>query len=180
MSRALISLFLLSLFACESAIPQSRSLDKLLSDQVELLGDISSAKRTELYNETVRRSNQEAGRPGASLFLIFTDGGFRAAPGLNPGKDLLTGLDAGSRPTIVFDESNPFSEERRETYGGLSEKEAAEFVTLALLQAWGLNDLPSVKVVRTPSSGYAAAYVDGVLRLNPSFLFVATAPRSAT
>ena len=62
------------------------------------------------------------------------------------------------------------------SFQGLSEREASELVARSLLFTWGVRPDGPVKVVRAAGAPYAAAYLDGVLRLNPAFVYMASAP----
>lgn len=45
----------------------------------------------------------------------------------------------------------------------------------SLLSQWGIGQDGRIAVDRATGAPYAAAYVDGILRINPSFLYLATA-----
>ena len=42
--------------------------------------------------------------------------------------------------------------------------------------SWGVNPTGEVVVMRASGAPYAAAYMDGVLRINPAFVYMAAAP----
>jgi hypothetical protein len=44
---------------------------------------------------------------------------------------------------------------------------------------WSLRPRAAIRVERAASAPYAAAYADGVLRLNPTLLYLAAAPPEA-
>ncbi len=164
--------------ACE-ALPtpaQERKATQALESSAESLEHQPAAVRREFYAEVARQSQSEEGMPGASLFPFAVDGGFVAAPALNPKRDLMDGENAPSAAALRFEDFNAFGTDRREALGGLSEREAAEVVARALLSHWGIDAARSVTVVRSSRAGYAAAWVDGELRLNPAFLYMASAP----
>ena len=58
---------------------------------------------------------------------------------------------------------------------GLSEREASELVARTLLTHWGIQQTGPVQVDRVSGAPYAVAYVDGILRINPAFLYLAAA-----
>jgi hypothetical protein len=138
-----------------------------------------AAARQELFRELARNSQGEAGQPArqAVLFVMSTDGELVAAPGLDARADLLSGspADAGQTHLLSFPSAGTaqWPEERRESLQGLSEREVAELVARSLLSAWSVRPRGVVQVDRAPGAVYAAAYVDGILRLNPSFLYLA-------
>ena len=45
-----------------------------------------------------------------------------------------------------------------------------------LLSLWNVQTTGAVNVVRAPGAPYAAAWIDGELRLNPAFVYMAPAP----
>jgi len=134
--------------------------------------------RHELFGDVARRSQTQAGRAGAVLFPMLVNGEFVAAPGLDPRSDLLGATDAGGEVLIAFDRDAPFSEDRRDAFQGLSEREAAELIGRSLLQHWGLRPSGTVTLVRVAGAPYAAAWIDSELRLNPAFVYMAAAPTS--
>lgn len=145
-----------------------------LTGAPELLEFEPVASRQALYLELARQSRTEAGEAGRALQLFPLGRGQElvAAPGLEPGADLLDGAAAGASLRLSFD---AWPEERRESLQGLSEREAAELVARTLLVRWGVHAPGAVQVERAPGAPYAAAYVDGLLRLNPAFLYLAAA-----
>ena len=77
---------------------------------------------------------------------------------------------------LVFDaRGERWPEDRREGLQGLSEREAAELVARTLLTHWGVRPEGTVQVDRASGAPYAVAYVDGILRINPAFLYLAAA-----
>jgi hypothetical protein len=163
--------------ACDVApgAAQAPSVSSALTSTAESLEYQPAATRRELYVELARQSQAEEGSAGASLFPFLTDAGYRAAPGLKASADLVAGTDAAAGATLRF-EDDGFSTEPRDALGGLSERAAAELVARALLRQWGVVGGKAVPVVRAARAGYAAAWVDGELRLNPSFIYLAATP----
>ena len=105
------------------------------------------------------------------------DGEFVAGPSLEAVADLLGSADGGSGFDVIFDRGGDrFSEDRRDAFQGLSEREAAELIARSLLSQWGLRPSGQVTVVRVAGAPYAAAWIDGQLRLNPAFIYMAAAP----
>jgi hypothetical protein len=178
--RRLISLAALSLLAAcgGSALPtKAPSTLQALTNTAEFLEFETPAARTELFRDVARTSITQAGRTGPVLFPILNDGVLVAAPGFDPHADLLTAADAGAGLQLTFDiPGERWSEDRRDAFQGLSEREAAELVARSLLNLWGISPGKPVTVERASGAPWAAAYVDGILRLNPSFVYMAAAP----
>lgn len=154
------------------------SSTQALTGTAEWLEFESPQVRVELFKEVARRSTAEAGARGAVLFPIMTNGEFIAAPGLESSADLLGAADAGQVSVeLVFETTgDSFAEDRRDAFQGLSEREAAELIARSLIHLWNVKPSGSVSVVRMPGAPYAAAWIDGQLRLNPSFVYMASAP----
>jgi hypothetical protein len=150
-----------------------------LTGSPELLEFESPSTRLELYREVARISQLEAGQVAQSsmLFPITLNGELVAAPGIEGRTDLLQAPDAGAPLQLNFDgrTGERWQEDRRESFQGLSEREAAELVARTLLAHWKVNPTGVVQVDRASSAPYAAAYVDGILRINPAFLYMAAA-----
>lgn len=133
--------------------------------------------RRDLFQDVARQSQAQAGAHGAVLFPMLVNGEFLGARAIDPRMDLLAATDAGAPLLLTFDgRGERFSEDRRDAFQGLSEREAAELVARTLLQHWNLSPEGSVAVVRAPGAPYAAAWIDGELRLNPAFVYMAAAP----
>lgn len=133
--------------------------------------------RVELFRELTRQSTIQAGKRGTALFPILVGDTFVAAPALPASGDLLSPQDAGITIDLSFDaRTEPFAEDRREAFQGLSEREAAELIARSLLHLWQMKPTGPVSVVRAPGAPYAAAWIDGQLRLNPSLIYLAAAP----
>lgn len=132
--------------------------------------------RHELFREVAQKSQAQAGKRGAVMFPMLQAGSFVGAPGLDPRVDLLSLGDAGNGLLLTFDDTDGFSLDRRESFQGLSEREAAELVARSLVHHWGLAPEGAVAVVRVAGAPYAAAWLDGELRLNPAFVAMASAP----
>jgi hypothetical protein len=164
---------------CGGSVQPSRTLSvhQALTDSPELLEAESVAVRQELFRDAARISLTEAGREGDApvLFPIIFGGGIYAAPALDPRADLLQPPDAGQPLALTFDGRARWPEERHEALQGLSEREVAELVARTLLGLWGLSDEGVVQVERASGAPYAVAYVDGILRINPAFLYLAAA-----
>lgn len=181
MRRAAPVLVWLMLSACGGA-PSTRSpvtARQALAQAPELLEESPGALRAAWRHELLRAAQSEAGQPASShsLFPLFLGEAALAAPALDARADLLAPaatpalrLSLDGRPGLGW------SDERRDALQGLSEREAAELVARALLSRWGLPATVPVQVERAAFAPYAAAYVDGVLRLNPAFVLLAAAP----
>ncbi len=179
MTRSLlISSVLLVAAGCGGGALPSRtpSTSQALMGTAELLEFDSPSARHDLFHEVVRQSQLQAGATGAVLFPILRGGEFVAAPALDSRLDLLQAPDAGAPLVLSFATSDPFAEDRRDAFQGLSEREAAELIARSLLHSWGLHPTQAVTVQRAAGAPYAAAYMDGVLRLNPAFVYMASAP----
>ena len=130
--------------------------------------------RQELIRALVRDSAQEqAGASDGALALLpfVQNGELRAAPALEGRGDLFDVPDAGEPAALLF-EGEGWSEERRDSLQGLSEREAAELVARSLAARWNLPGRDALRVDRADGVPYAAAYADGVLRLNPVLLYL--------
>ena len=175
----------LLLVACGGGAVPSRGtpVRQALTNLPELLEFESPQARQELFREVARASLSEAGQVAhpAVLFPISVDGELRAAPGFDPRTDLLQAPDAGTYQLTFDSPGERWPEDRRELLQGLSEREVAELVARSLLSQWGIGPEGRIAVDRATGAPYAAAYVDGILRINPSFLYLAAsfAPSSA-
>lgn len=180
MSRiALISLSLLFAVGCGVGGTPARGVSstQALTGTAEWLEFESPQFRLELFRDVARQSASQAGTKGAVLFPMLVEGEFVAAPALDQAADLLSAGDAGAPVDLVFEtRGDRFAEDRREAYQGLSEREAAEVIARSLMTLWNLKPTGAVTVVRVPGAPYAAAWIDGQLRLNPSFVYMASAP----
>lgn len=178
--RLSLSVCLLALAACEPAPVRRTAPAAALLELPEALEFEPLAVRQELYRGVMRAAAQEAGRDvtagGAALFPLARGGHLVAAPALE-GVDLLLTPDAGAGMLLAFEArgAERWSDERTESLQGLSEREAAELVARTLLGRWGVKPSGPVRVDRALGAPYAAAYVDGVLRINPAFVYLAAA-----
>ncbi|MFZ5472087.1 MAG: hypothetical protein ACOZIN_21870 [Myxococcota bacterium] len=170
---------LLILAACGYGTSPSRvlSASQALTGTAELLELESGATRQELFRDIARASEMEAGRPatGPVFFPVVFGGELVAAPGFDPRADLLQAPDAGEPLQLSFDGRERWAEDRRESLQGLSEREAVELIARSLLAHWGIRPQGVVSVDRATGAPYAAAYVDGTLRVNPAFVYLAAA-----
>jgi hypothetical protein len=144
----------------------------------------SPSTRLELYREVARLSTVESGQAAQALVLfpISQSGELVAAPGFEARTDLLQSPDAGAPLQLSFDgrAGERWPEDRRESLQGLSEREAAELVARTLLAHWKIDPAGVVQVDRASGAPYAVAYVDGILRINPAFLYMAAAQGPAS
>jgi hypothetical protein len=170
------------LTACGEAgkpVLATMSARQALTNPPEFLEFESQATRLELYREVAKQSVVEAGQAAQALVLfpITRSGELLAAPGFDARMDLFQSPDAGGGLQLVFDAryGERWPEDRREGLQGLSEREAAELVARTLLTHWGIRPEGSVQVDRASGAPYAVAYVDGILRINPAFLYLAAA-----
>ncbi|QRK04266.1 hypothetical protein JQX13_28800 [Archangium violaceum] len=155
-----------------------------LTSPPELLEFENPSTRLELFREVARISETEAGQAAQApvLFPITQNGELVAAPGVEARTDLLQSPDAGAQLLLSFDGrvGERWPEDRRESLQGLSEREAAELVARTLLDHWKINPSGVVQVDRASGAPYAVAYVDGMLRINPAFLYMAAAQGPAS
>lgn len=178
LTRSLISLLVLAaaVAGCGVPLPKGMSTAQALTSSAEWLESEPLATRHELFREVARQSTAQVGRSGAVLFPLLVNGTFIGAPALSPGLDLLGAGDAGAAVLLSFDRTQPFAEDRRDAFQGLSEREAAEQIARSLMVQWRITPAGTVNVVRVDGAPYAAAYIEGELRLNPSFIYLAAVP----
>lgn len=173
---SLVAASALALVACGgTGLPTQRtSASQALTGAPELLELEVPTARQELFREIARTSQLQAGitATGPVLFPIVQDGEVVAAPGFDPRADLLQAPDAGDPLQLDFG-GQRWAEDRRDSLQGLSEREAAELVARTLLYYWGVQPTGPVLVDRASGAPYAAAYVDGILRINPAFVYMA-------
>jgi hypothetical protein len=185
MPRSALALaLLLSLAACgDIGVPLRAGMtaQQALLLPPEQLEFEPPAVRQELFRELARASLREQGLPANNtvLFPLESSGALVAARGVDPRSDLLQAPDAGAQLALRFEgRGERWPEDRRDSLQGLSEREAAELVARTLLAHWGVSPGALVQVDRAAGAPYAAAYLDGVLRINPSLLYLAASPAS--
>jgi hypothetical protein len=170
-----ISLFVLSfavLTSCGVGANTSRSLStaQALTQPAEWLEFEAPQVRKELLADVLKTSTTQVGSTGAVLFPVQRNGEFKAGPSLTA-VDLLGNTDSGDIHIVEI--SGQFSDDRREAFQGLSEREIAEQVARSLLAEWNISSKEIIRVARTPASGWAVAFVENELRINPAFLYLA-------
>lgn len=160
------------------ALPtRTPSVSQALTGTAEWLEFESPANRAELFRDVAKQSQLQAGLTGAVLFPMVQGTSLVAAPGLDARIDLLQAPDAGAPLMLAFDtRGDRFSDDRRDAFQGLSEREATELIARSLLHSWGLRPTGTVIVTRAAGAPYAAAWTDGVLRINPAFVYLAATP----
>ena len=150
-----------------------------LTGSPEALEFEPASTRQELFRELARLSEQQEGQAAQALvmFPISQRGELVAAPGFDTRMDLLQAPDAGGGLQLTFEgrTGEHWPEERRDSLQGLSEREASELVARTLLTHWAIGQPGPVQVDRVTGAPYAVAYVDGILRINPAFLYLAAA-----
>lgn len=162
---------------------RSQTSGAALTGTAELLELETPDTRREMFHDLARLSALQAGRTANSpvVFPIVQNGEVVAAPALDPHVDLLQAPDAGGALDLVLDDRpERWSDERRDGLQGLSEREAAELVARTLLTLWNVRPTGPVQVDRAAQAPYAAAYVDGILKVNPSLLYLAASPDRAS
>ncbi len=180
--RALIITSFFALAACGGGVTmpsRSVSAQQALSGMAEALEFESPQVRQELYRAILKTSQSQAGQvaSGPVYFPVQQGQDFVAAPALDVRTDLLSGSDAGHPAQLVMDNrEESWAEDRRESFQGLSEREAAEQVARSLIAIWGIESSEPIQVVRTSGTPYAAAWIDGTLRVNPAFVVMAASP----
>jgi len=161
--------------ACGESVPAvspSLSLEKALVSPSEMLEYESLLARQTLWEELLSQAQVQALGPShvQPLFPIFTTTGFVAKEG--PAE--LNCLKESPELVLKWDERRAaWNDAPKEEWRGLSERDIARCLALSLLAQWQIKGEVSLqKVAKSP---YAAAYVEGSLRLNPSFVSLAAA-----
>ena len=158
--------------------PSQPSVRQVLLEPPEQVEGLPVQARAELYRALLRASG--AGTPEGllALFPMVQEGAVRAAPPIEGRLDLLDVSDAGEPLVLNLDAAlaDAWPLDRREALQGLSEREAAELVARSLAARWGLRPRAALRVERAAGAPYAAAYAEGVLRVNPALLYLAAAP----
>src|SRR5579871_1041169 len=169
---SLAVVFPLFLAACGVDVNGARTLEsrQALTGAPEMVEFQGPTARLKMFREMALLSQLESGRPSTprAFFPLVRDGAVVSAPGLDPQADLLLATDSGHPIDLVFDGfGEAWPSDRRDSLQGLSEREAAELVSRSLLVLWAIHPTGPVQVDRAASAPYAAAYVDGNLRINP-------------
>ena len=165
----------------EEALPEhALSVPSALSASPEQLQLEPASVRSQLFHDLIQSSAAEAGQKAAPgvLFAVSQGQGqdLVAAPALEGHADLLQTWDAGAGVSLELSSSpDPWPGEAQDSLQKLSEREAVALVAAGLLHQWNIDAQGTVRVDRAMGAPYAAAYVDGVLRVNPSFLYLAAA-----
>lgn len=178
MNRLVLISALLALAACGVGTPpRAMTSSQALAQTAESLEFVAPATRQELYRDVVRHSIAQQGQVGSTvLFPFMQDGELQGAVALDARADLLQAPDAGVLQLTFDTRGDRFSEDRRDAFQGLSEKEATELVARSLLHRWNVKSTGPVLVIRAAGAPYAAAWIDGALRINPAFVYMAAAP----
>jgi hypothetical protein len=186
MRRLTLLLPVLLLAACGDVgmgapAPSQPSVRQVLLEPPEQVEALPAQARAELFRSLLRASGAGAPDGLLALFPMVQDGAVRAAPAIDGRLDLLDVSDGGEPLVLNLDAAlaERWPLERREALQGLSEREAAELVARSLAVRWGLRPRAALRVARAAGAPYAAAYAEGVLRLNPALLYLAAAPADA-
>jgi len=158
--------------------PAAPTVREALLEPVEQVESLSPAIRAELYRALLRDSGGEAQDGVLALFPMVQNGTLRAAPQLEGRLDLLEVPDGGEPLLLNLDglSAERWPTDRSDSLQGLSEREAAELVARSLAARWSLRPKSALRVERASGVPYAAAYADGLLRINPNLLYLAAAP----
>jgi hypothetical protein len=158
--------------------PSQPSVRQVLLEPPEQVEALSTQARSELFRSLLRSSGADVSDGLLALFPLVQNGMVRAAPPLDGRLDLLDVTDGGEPLVLNLDGSlsDSWPLERRDALQGLSEREAAELVARSLATRWALRPRAALRVERAAGAPYAAAYAEGVLRLNPALLYLAAAP----
>jgi hypothetical protein len=158
--------------------PSLPSVRQALLEPPEQVETLPVQARAELFRSLLHASGAGTADGLLALFPLVQDGAVRAAPPLEGRLDLLDVTDGGEPLVLNLDAAlaDRWPVERREALQGLSEREAAELVARSLAVRWGLRPRGALRVERATGAPYAAAYAEGVLRLNPALLYLAAAP----
>lgn len=175
--------FVLAVAACGPGVVVTTAgpgeLRGALAAAPEELEVTSDADRALLYQELLALAADEAvrGEPDAPVLFPIASGS-RIAPA--PFRRALDLLDPPAGAPAVDLDASPerWSDEAQAGLGGASERALAERVAQSLLAHWGAPG--PVAVVRTAAVPFAAAFVDGKLRLNPAVVYLAAAGLSAS
>ena len=182
MIRLALIISFVALTACGGGVSmpsRNVSAQQALSGMAEALEFETPQVRQDLYKSILKTSESQAGlvASGPVYFPMASGQMVIAAPAMDAKVDLLSGSDAGNPVVLVMDNrEESWAEDRRESFQGLSEREAAELVARSLITLWGIESTDPIQVVRTSGTPYAAAWVDGTLRVNPAFVVMASAP----
>jgi hypothetical protein len=186
MRRLTLLLPVLLLAACGDVgmgapTPSQPSVRQVLLEPPEQVEALPAQARAELFRALLRASGAGTADGFLALFPMVQDGAVRAAPAIDGRLDLLDVSDGGEPLVLNLDAAlaERWPLERREALQGLSEREAAELVARSLAARWGLRPRAALRVERAAGAPYAAAYAEGVLRLNPALLYLAAAPADA-
>ncbi len=161
--------------------PSQLSVRQVLLEPPEQVEALPVQARAELFRSLLRASGDGTPDGLLALFPLVQNGTVRAAPPLEGRLDLLDGADGGEPLVLNLDAAlaERWPLERHDALQGLSEREAAEIVARSLAARWGLRPRAALRVERAAGAPYAAAYAEGVLRLNPALLYLAAAPADA-
>ena len=162
--------------------PSQPSVRQVLLEPPEQVEALPAQARAELFRALLRASGAGAPDGLLALFPVVQDGAVRAAPPLEGRLDLLDGTDGGEPLLLNLDGTvaDRWPLDRRDALQGLSEREAAEIVARSLAAALGAPAQGGRSGWSGPRGApYAAAYAEGVLRLNPALLYLAAAHADA-
>ncbi len=141
-----------------------------LASTPEELDLTSFVVRARLFNELVRQSESQAREEltdGPAWFAVGREHQLVA-------RALPFALFAGGPALVDVDHSeDPWPDEPRESLGGNSERQLAERAGATFVRLLGLPAEEPVLVERSPGAPFAAAWIDGRLRLNPALLYLA-------
>jgi len=175
-SRHAAVLLALGLMACGPGGPiptGAETLQEALALGADVSDVASVSRRSLLYQEARAQSEAEARAElvdGPALFVVEREGRLFAMS-LPSAQTLLLGAN---RDVDLESSAEAWPTEPRVGLKGESEKSLAARVGSALIMTAGLCEGPIV-VERESGAPYAAAFVQGRLRLNPVLLYLASA-----
>lgn len=158
----------------EPLAPDETTSQSALAAPLDELEVKSARERSVLFNEALRQSAAQAraGLADGPALFAMERGGRLFALALPSARALLTG---GSVSIDLASSRDPWPQDLRIGLLGRSERELAKNAAEALIGLLGVSPEAPVVVEREGGAPFAAAFVDGRLRLNPALLYLAAA-----
>jgi hypothetical protein len=158
----------------EPLAPDETTSQNALAAPLDDLEFKGARERSRIFNEALRESAAQARAEladGPALFAMER-GGRLFALALPSSRALLTG---GAVAVDLASSRDPWPQDLRIGLLGRSELELAKNAASALVGLLGVLPEAPVVVEREGGAPFAAAFVDGKLRLNPALLYLAAA-----